>query len=84
MSKTIWVRCKQVVEFSQQHEVTDEAYEILKEQADGCDVSEPIEFVRNSPYSILEGLINYNDITDCEREFTDVSIELYKPKKKGK
>lgn len=52
MSKTIWIKCKQVVEYNQQHTVTDEEYDILMNDADGGDVEE--DHKRNSPTALLK------------------------------
>lgn len=82
MSKLIWIKCKQVCEYNQQHVVTDEEYKILMDEADGGDVEET--HGRKSPYGIIDGYLDSTDIFDTEREFTDVSIELDKLKKSKK
>ena len=84
MSKTIWIRCKQVCEYSQQHTVTDEEYEILMNEADGGDVDEPMRWSSEKlePYHIIDSYLNHTDILDTGREFIDISIELDKPERK--
>lgn len=82
MGKTVWISCKQVVEYKQQHTISDEEYDILMNEIEeecGC-IVEPNTSIRNSAYSIMEGYINANDIMDCEREYTDVEIEVEKKK----
>lgn len=74
MSKIIWIECKQTVQYNQQHTVTDEEYELLKQcelwDIDQCDheVSEI--------YDILENYINPDDVFDIETEYQSVQIKL--------
>ncbi len=82
MSKTIWIKCKQVCEYSQQHTVTDEEYELLKNMySDEVTEFETYDGERKL-YRILERYIDNSDILDTAHEFASVRIELDKPKKK--
>lgn len=84
MGKTIWIKCKQVCEYNQQHTVTDAEYDKLMEDADGGDVEEPMQYSTRTldAYHIIDGYLNHTDILDTGREFTDISIELDVPEKK--
>jgi hypothetical protein len=71
MSKTIWIRCKQVVEYSQQHTVTDEEYELIKD-LDMDDVGNSGN--TKKVYDVINAYIDPTEVTDCEEEYTDVQV----------
>ena len=83
MSKTIWIKCKQVCEYNQQCVVTDEEYKLLK-NINGDDVSETNDKEGRKLYRILEAHIDSTEIYDTEHEFLNVEVVLDKPKKKVK
>lgn len=72
MSKLVWIKCKQIVEYNQQHIVTDEEYELLKD-LDYQDIDEDDD---RKIYRIVDGYLDGTDIYDWEHEYKDVTIEL--------
>jgi hypothetical protein len=66
----VTIECKQVVHFYQEVEIDVEDYEKIKDLY-GDDVCQRNE---EEMYSILESLINFQDVYDNDSEFTDVSV----------
>ena len=65
------IKCKQVVEYNQIVEMSEEDYEVLSNC--GYEVS-----LRYNPkdFELLDKYINFDDVIDATDEFTDV--EIYK------
>lgn len=70
----VTIKCKQVMHFDQEVEMTKEEFEKLM----NCDDNDIMQ--RNHPqeYSILEGYINFSNVFDSDSEFTDVEVSRVK------
>jgi len=77
MGKTVWIKCKMVVEYNQQVNLTDEEYETIEQalQEDDC-IEEGTIISYKSAYGILEGRLDHKSVYDTEHEYTDVQMEL--------
>jgi hypothetical protein len=70
------IKAKQVIEYNQEVEMEKEDFEKVK-HLDMDDVGEWHKADKEA-YSVLEGYINFADIFDSEREFTDVTVTALK------
>jgi hypothetical protein len=70
--KTIEITVKQKVTYSQQIEVTDEEYELLKEY-EGTDVYNDAS--DRGVYNILNDKIDFGDILESDDLFEDLEIK---------
>lgn len=64
------IKCKQLVHFEQEVELTDQQFEILSNM-DNETVSEKDNL---QEYHILNGVINYHDTYNCDDEFIEFEI----------
>lgn len=67
---TVTIKCKQVMHFEQQVEMSQEDYEKVKD----LDYEDVHEIREREQYSVLEGYLNFNDILESDDEFLDVQI----------
>lgn len=68
---TVWLRCKQVVHYDQQVELTQEEYDLLSNIND----STVSKHHNTEEYNIIQDNIDNQNVLDTDWEFTDV--ELY-------
>ncbi len=74
------IRCKQVICYRQQKEMTMQEFQSLKE----CDGDEVHETRNSNQYSLLQDYINPSDVFDAHNEYLDFEISLEQGKKKKK
>lgn len=67
---TVTIKCKQVMHFYQQVEMSKEDYEKVKD----LDYEDVHEIREKEQYSVLEDYLNFNDILESDDEFLDVQI----------
>ncbi len=66
----VTIKCKQVMHFEQQVEMSQEDFDKVKD----IDFDDVHEIRNREQYSVIEGYLNFMDILESDDEFLDVQI----------
>ena len=67
---SVTIKCKQVMHFEQQVEMSQEDFDKVKD----IDFDDVHEIRNREQYSVIEGYLNFMDILESDDEFLDVQI----------